>query len=96
MGGSREHRCGKCVTPWSNTGPGRLGNFAAVTEILSELFSPHGGSLSSRSASLAARTMVGRNGRADDFRGVAVFLASPAAAFVTGQAIFVDGGFSST
>jgi gluconate 5-dehydrogenase len=43
---------------------------------------------------LAARTMVGRNGLADDFAGAAVFLASPAAGYVTGQAIFVDGGFS--
>ena len=49
-----------------------------------------------RPASLAARTMMGRNGVAEDFRGVTVFLASPAAAYVTGQAIFVDGGFSST
>ena len=49
-----------------------------------------------RSAALAARTMMGRNGLAGDFRGVAVFLASPAAGYVTGQAIFVDGGFSAT
>ncbi|MGE5291817.1 MAG: SDR family NAD(P)-dependent oxidoreductase [Micromonosporaceae bacterium] len=49
-----------------------------------------------RSAALAARTMAGRNGTAGDFRGIAVFLASPAARYVTGQAIFVDGGFSST
>jgi NAD(P)-dependent dehydrogenase (short-subunit alcohol dehydrogenase family) len=48
-----------------------------------------------RSAALAARTMAGRNGTAGDFRGIAVFLASPAARYVTGQAIFVDGGFSS-
>ncbi|MFI9581726.1 SDR family NAD(P)-dependent oxidoreductase [Streptomyces sp. NPDC052236] len=45
-------------------------------------------------AALAARTMVGRNGLAEDFAGAAVFLASHASAYVTGQAIFVDGGFS--
>ncbi|MFJ9828791.1 SDR family NAD(P)-dependent oxidoreductase [Streptomyces sp. NPDC101160] len=45
-------------------------------------------------AALAARTMVGRNGLAEDFEGAAVFLASRASAYVTGQAIFVDGGFS--
>lgn len=45
-------------------------------------------------AALAARTMVGRNGLAEDFAGAAVFLASGASAYVTGQAIFVDGGLS--
>ncbi|GHB05158.1 SDR family NAD(P)-dependent oxidoreductase [Streptomyces chryseus] len=45
-------------------------------------------------AALAARTMVGRNGLPEDFAGAAVFLASRASSFVTGQAIFVDGGFS--
>jgi NAD(P)-dependent dehydrogenase (short-subunit alcohol dehydrogenase family) len=45
---------------------------------------------------LAARTMVGRNGVPDDFGGVAVFLASEASAQVTGQILFVDGGFSVT
>ena len=49
-----------------------------------------------RSAALAARTMIGRNGLPADFEGVAVFLASAASAYVTGQAIFVDGGFSAT
>ncbi|GMA23382.1 gluconate 5-dehydrogenase [Luteimicrobium album] len=43
---------------------------------------------------LAARTLVGRNGRPEDFAGPAVFLASPASAYVTGQSIAVDGGFS--
>jgi NAD(P)-dependent dehydrogenase (short-subunit alcohol dehydrogenase family) len=43
---------------------------------------------------LAARTMVGRNGVAEDFAGPAVFLASRASAYVTGQSIFVDGGLS--
>ena len=45
-------------------------------------------------AALAARTMIGRNGLADDFAGAAVFLAGPASAYVTGQSIFVDGGLS--
>ncbi len=49
-----------------------------------------------RSAALAARTMIGRNGETADFEGVAVFLASPASGYVTGQLIFVDGGFSVT
>lgn len=49
-----------------------------------------------RSASLAARTMVGRNGVPADFAGATVFLASRASAYVTGQAVFVDGGFSAT
>ena len=45
---------------------------------------------------LAARTMIGRNGEPADFEGAAVFLASPASAYVTGQTLFVDGGFSAT
>jgi NAD(P)-dependent dehydrogenase (short-subunit alcohol dehydrogenase family) len=49
-----------------------------------------------RSAALAARTMIGRNGEAGDFEGIAVFLASRASEYVTGQLIFVDGGFSAT
>jgi NAD(P)-dependent dehydrogenase (short-subunit alcohol dehydrogenase family) len=40
--------------------------------------------------------MIGRNGRAGDFEGVAVFLASRGSGYVTGQLIFVDGGFSAT
>ncbi|MFI7278002.1 SDR family NAD(P)-dependent oxidoreductase [Streptomyces sp. NPDC049879] len=47
-----------------------------------------------RVAALAARTMVGRNGVPDDFAGAVVFLASRASAYVTGQSVYVDGGFS--
>ncbi|GGO63412.1 SDR family NAD(P)-dependent oxidoreductase [Nonomuraea cavernae] len=42
---------------------------------------------------LAARHMSGRNGVPADFAGAAVFLAGDASAFVTGQMLFVDGGF---
>ena len=47
-----------------------------------------------RADALAARTMIGRNGELPDIRGAALFLASPAADYVTGQTIHVDGGFS--
>lgn len=41
-----------------------------------------------------ARTPAGRWGDPQDFEGIAGFLASDAAAFITGVAIPVDGGFS--
>src|SRR6201986_816173 len=47
-----------------------------------------------RSAALAARTHTGRNGEPSDFAGVAAFLASTASDYITGQTIYVDGGFS--
>ncbi|GAB4357443.1 MAG: SDR family oxidoreductase [Kiloniellaceae bacterium] len=47
-----------------------------------------------RAAALAAQTAIGRNGRLEDLDGITVFLASPAAAYITGQVIYVDGGFT--
>ncbi len=38
-------------------------------------------------------TPLGRLGTPQDLVGTAIFLASPAAAFLTGQTIYVDGGF---
>jgi gluconate 5-dehydrogenase len=43
---------------------------------------------------MATHTFVGRNGELSDLWGTAVFLASRASDYVTGQTIFVDGGFS--
>lgn len=45
-------------------------------------------------SALADRTAIGRNGTLADIAGPAVFLASPAAGYVTGQTLYVDGGFT--
>ena len=49
---------------------------------------------SARWAGMAARTFIGRNGELSDLWGAALFLASRASDYVTGQTLFVDGGFS--
>jgi gluconate 5-dehydrogenase len=59
------------------------------TALTAPLFADH-----ATAERLAAQTMVGRNGRLADLHGAAVFLASEASAYVAGQTLFVDGGFS--
>ncbi|HEU5384962.1 MAG TPA: SDR family oxidoreductase [Streptosporangiaceae bacterium] len=49
-----------------------------------------------KSAAMAARTMVNRNGDPADFAGATVFLASRASDYVTGHTLYVDGGFAVT
>ena len=47
-----------------------------------------------RAAKNAAQTAIGRNGELDDLTGATVFLASAASAYITGQTLAVDGGFT--
>jgi len=47
-----------------------------------------------RSARNAQQTAIGRNGELSDLTGATVFLASDASAYVTGQTLAVDGGFT--
>lgn len=42
----------------------------------------------------AEQTTMGRNGVMDDLAGATIFLASPASAYITGQTLPVDGGFT--
>ena len=46
-----------------------------------------------RGEELLVRTPMHRFGNADELAGTAIFLASEAASFVTGEVIIVDGGF---
>ncbi|MEO8344935.1 MAG: SDR family oxidoreductase [Betaproteobacteria bacterium] len=49
-----------------------------------------------RSASIVARTPLARWAQPDDIAGAAVFLCSPAARFITGAILPVDGGYMVT
>lgn len=46
-----------------------------------------------RSESISARIPAGRWGKPEDFKGIAVFLASDASAYVSGEMVNVDGGW---
>ena len=43
---------------------------------------------------LAQQTAIGRNGELADLDGITVFLASTASDYITGQVIYIDGGFT--
>ncbi|MBU6441225.1 MAG: SDR family oxidoreductase, partial [Betaproteobacteria bacterium] len=42
----------------------------------------------------AAQTCIGRNGRLEDLFGATVFFASDASAYITGQTLMIDGGYT--
>ncbi len=42
----------------------------------------------------AAQTCIGRNGTMEDLFGATVFLASDASAYITGQTLMIDGGYT--
>jgi len=68
----------------NNIGPGFV-----KTELTAKVFADE-----ERAEKLAGRTMLGRNSAPEDLVGTAVFLASPASAYMTGQTLMVDGGFT--
>ena len=41
------------------------------------------------------RTPIGRWGHLDELEGIVIFLAAPASDFITGQTIYIDGGWTS-
>ena len=47
-----------------------------------------------KAQALANQTCIGRNGTMDDMVGPLLFLCSPASDYITGQVLFVDGGFT--
>ena len=47
-----------------------------------------------RASKNAAQTAIGRNGQLEDLYGATIFLAGDASSYITGQTLYVDGGFT--
>ena len=76
---------------WSKDGvtANAIGPGFFPTELTEAVFSD-----SARAERNAAQTCIGRNGRLEDMDGPLLFLCSDASAYVTGQVLMVDGGFT--
>ena len=59
------------------------------TELTAPVYKDQG-----RTDALAAQTAMGRNGELNDLDGLAIFLSAPASDYITGQVIFLDGGYT--
>ena len=71
--------------------------FSDLKELMGKATPPRSGDVlagvAARSAEILARIPMGRWGLPADLAGPVVFLASDAAAYVTGHALVVDGGW---
>jgi gluconate 5-dehydrogenase len=76
---------------WSKDGitANAIGPGFFPTELTSAVFADP-----NRAARNAAQTCVGRNGTVEDIDGPLLFLCSDASAYVTGQVLMVDGGYT--
>ena len=77
--------CGKYGIRVNNLGPGYI-----KTEMTMKSFNDK-----NKRTARENSTMLGRWGEVDDLLGPCIFLASDASSYVTGQDIYVDGGWSS-
>ena len=76
---------------WSSDGinANAIGPGFFPTELTAPVFAD-----ADRAARNAAQTCIGRNGKLEDIDGPLLFLCSDASAYVTGQVLMVDGGFT--
>ncbi len=82
---TRGVRC-NCICPGTVQTPSLDGRIAANAALA--------GSAEAARAAFIARQAIGRLGTPEEIAALAVYLASDAAAFVTGQALVIDGGWT--
>ena len=84
LGKSLARDCGKYGIRVNNLGPGYI-----ITKMTEKSYRNK-----KKYAARKANTMLGRWGKIDDLLGPCIFLASDASSYMTGQDIYVDGGWS--